>query len=247
MTPPKDPTIPEALPADTTLDSLHQAYKANPTPQTLTAVVNALHPTINYSLSAVNALHDPVVKSKALVYAAHAVQKYSPEYGASLPTFVSSQLRQLSRTARQSRSVVKIPERTQLDNWNLVKAERVFQDKHGRDPDLLELSDATGLSPKSIERIRKFSYVVPSESALPDFEGDANGPDFQREAMDYAYHEADYMDRKILEMKTGYGGKPVMQPKDIAVALNLTPSQLSRRSAKLSLKINDLEKSLREI
>jgi DNA-directed RNA polymerase specialized sigma subunit len=229
------------------IDDLYKSWKTQPTQENLTSVVTALHPTINYALSSVHSANDPLVKSKALIYTAQAVQRYSPEQGASLPTFVSSHLRQLSRAARQARAPVKIPERKQLDLYAIYRAEREFGEKHGRDPDLLELADATGMSTKQIEKTRKYSYTIPAESQLPEGMGEGQGPDYQQEAMDYAYHDADYLDRKILEMKTGYGGTQTMTPKDIAVALKLTPSQLSRRSAKLTMKINSIEKALNEV
>lgn len=72
--------------------------------------------------------------------------------------------------------------------------------------------------------------------------------DFGAEALDYAYKDADRIDRKIIEMKTGYGGKyEPMPPNVIARDLGLTPSQLTRRSIKLSLRIQEIEKNLQDI
>ena len=68
------------------------------------------------------------------------------------------------------------------------------------------------------------------------------------EALDYAYKDADKVDRKIIEMKTGYGGRyEPMPPNKIAAMLGLTPSQLTRRSIKLSLRIQEIEKNLQDI
>ena len=67
------------------------------------------------------------------------------------------------------------------------------------------------------------------------------------EAMDYVHHDSDYIDRKILEHKSGYGGAELLSPAAVAQKLGLTPSQLSRRSAKLALKINDLEQSMKKL
>jgi hypothetical protein len=49
-------------------------------------------------------------------------------------------------------------------------------------------------------------------------------------------------------MKTGYGGRyEPMTPNKISAMLGLTPSQLTRRSIKLSLKIQEIEKNLQDI
>ena len=201
---------------------------------------------MHYALGAVGAHNDPLVKSKAMVYTAQAVQKYDPSFGASLPTFVSSNLRQLSRTARQSRSVAKLPERIQLDAYHLSESSKKFEEAHGREPDTLELADASGLPVTRIDKVRRYSKAVPAASAMPDAT-EQSGTDFQTEAVDYIYHDADHLDRRILEMKTGYGGHPIMTPTQIGAKLKLTQSQLSRRSAKLTYKINEIQHALESV
>jgi hypothetical protein len=63
--------------------------------------------------------------------------------------------------------------------------------------------------------------------------------------MDYIYDESDKVDRQIMEMKTGYGGKyEPMAPVDIARSLKLPPSQLSRRSARMAYKLQKYEQAL---
>ena len=46
--------------------------------------------------------------------------------------------------------------------------------------------------------------------------------------------------RKILEHKTGYGGKQVLNGEDLARKIKISPSQVSRRAKRLSKKINKL-------
>ena len=70
---------------------------------------------------------------------------------------------------------------------------------------------------------------------------------YSGEAMDYVYRDADYIDRKIMEMKTGYGGGEALPPSVVAQRLNLTPTQLSRRSAKLALQIREIEDALQDV
>ena len=228
------------------VDDLYAAYKHRPSQDNLSAVVKALGPTVNYALGAVGAQGDPLVKSKALVYAAQAVQKYDPVHGASLPTYVSSNLRQLSRTARQSKSIVKMPERIQLDAYHLSESAKKFQDLHGREPDSLELADLSGMPLRRIEKVRKYARSLPSEASMPEG-AEQNATDFTQEAMDYAYHDADHLDRRILEMKTGYAGHPILSAPEIGAKLGLTPSQLSRRSAKLTYRINELQNALESV
>ena len=227
---------------DLDIDQAYAAYQADPNPDNLTRVVKGLRPTIDFGLAQHGAAQDPLLRAKAMSFAVDAVQKFRPDMGASLPTFLSSQLRQLSRAARLSRSPVKIPERIQLESMKLNHARKSFFDEHGREPDTLELADFTGTPVKRIEKIRKYQVAVPAEEAMgeqPD-----TGPDYGKEALEYVYNDSDHLDRRVLEMKMGYAGHPMMAPQQIAVALSLSPTQLSRRSARLAMRINSITNTL---
>lgn len=242
-------TEPDPLPD--TPDSWYAAYTADPTPQRLGEVVGKLQPTINYALNSVQATNDPFMKARARTIAGKAIQTYTPTSGASLPTWVTQQLQQLHRVRRQSQSPVKLPERVMLDNMSLFRASQDFVDKFNREPDLEELSDAAKMSVKRIQTVRRTARMVPASGAMGDavmrtpiMESD---PLFD-EAVGYIYKDADKLDRKIIEMKTGYGGKfEPMAPNMIGQQLGLSPAQLSRRSAKLALSIGKTHRDLQEV
>lgn len=230
-----------------TLDTAYQTYLQDPTPEKLNIVVEHLKPAINYSISAMNAGSDALIKNKAKVFAANAVKKFDPQFGASLPTWVSGQLMQLKRFSREVNQPVKVPERIQLDAYTLFKGERDFIDQFDREPDLEELADHIKMPVKRIEKVRRAFRAMPSQGAMGDNNAQSE-PDFATEAVDYIYKDSDKIDRKIIEMKTGYGGKyEAMQPKIIAIQLGLSPSQLTRRSAKLSLRIQEVERMLQDL
>ena len=229
------------------LDSAYAAYLSDPSPDRLNDVVNHLSPVINYSLSAINANTDNLIKNKAKIFAADAVKKFNPAAGAALPTWVGGQLMQLKRFKREVNQPVKVPERVQLDAYTLSRAEKEFYDQHNREPDVEELSDFSKMPRKRIEKIRRSFRAMPSQGAM-GVGFTQTETDFGTEALDYTYKDADKIDRKIIEMKMGYGGRyEPMQPNKISALLGLTPSQLTRRSIKLSLKIQEIEKNLQDI
>jgi DNA-directed RNA polymerase specialized sigma subunit len=229
------------------LDSAYAAYLSDPTPDRLNDVVDNLSPVINYSLSSINAGADNLIKNKAKIFAADAIKKFNPNAGAALPTWVSGQLMQLKRFKREVNQPVKVPERVQLDAYTISRAEQEFYDKHDREPDVEELSDYSKIPRKRIEKIRRSFRAMPSQGAIGEGLTQSE-TDFGAEALDYAYKDADRVDRKIIEMKTGYGGRyEPMTPNKISAMLGLTPSQLTRRSIKLSLRIQEIEKNLQDI
>lgn len=232
----------------------YDSWKTDPTPQNLKGVVDYLRPTVNHVLFSINAGDDPYIKSRANVLTAKAVQSFDPNQGAGLSTWVSRQLMPLRRIRRQSQSAVRVPEGIQIDAYNLMRSEQDFFDKYEREPDVYELADHSKMPVKRIEHIRKVFRPIPSEAAFsseenPDgFSGvTSTESQFGSEAFEYVYRDADHLDRRILEMKTGFGGSPVMSGKEIAAKLGLTEPQLSRRSAKLSIQINDLEDALKNL
>jgi len=218
-------------------------YQSDPTPARLSAVVKSLNPTISYALSSLQSQSDPVMKIKARTLAAKAVQSYDPSHGAALPTWVSSQLLPLRRARRNMQTAVRVPERIHLDAYSLAKAEKDFVDKHNREPDVAELSDFSKMPIRRIAAIRSTMRRTPSETSI----GEGAPPietDFTGEAVDYVHQDSDHVDRRILELKTGYGGHEVAPPWRIAEMLKLTPTQLTRRSQRITYRIQNIEKRL---
>ena len=232
------------------LQDHYDLWKSDPSPENLAGVVGKLRPTIDHAVAAAGAYDDPLIKNQAKLFAADAIKKFDPVAGGSaLPTWVSGQLMQLRRFKRQNNAPIQIPERIQIDSWHLAKSERELQDKLGRDPDLVELSDHTKIPIKKIEKIRRTYRKMPGSAALPEDSGvGAIEQDFAKEAIDYVYQDADYIDRKVMELKMGYGGATdPLQPKDVAAKLKLTPSQLTRRSAKIAYRIQQVNNNLESI
>jgi len=226
----------------------YDQWVADPSPENLKSVVDGLEPTINYSLSQVGAVSDPYMRAKARKIAADSVRSYDPNSEAALPTWTTQQLMQLKRISRQSSPSMRIPEKAQLDGLAISRAEVEFLDKYDRYPDLDELSDATMLPKKRIEDVRKMTRAVPSESALQGATLNPQEPDYYNEAADYVYADLDSTDKKILEMKTGYGGKySPTPPAVIAAELGIHESNVTRRAARIAMRINEVEKGLKDI
>jgi DNA-directed RNA polymerase specialized sigma subunit len=230
----------------------YDKWKLEPTEDNMVDVIRDITPTINHVLTSIGSGGDKHLRSKARALAAGAIQTYDPTKGAQLHTWVSRQLLPLRRARRFSDTAAHVPEGIQLDAMTLMQAEQKFIDEHDREPDLLELADASRMPVTRIATIRKSFRPIPAEGAFTNETGDTNipgstGPAYSDEAMDYVYRDADYIDRKILEMKTGYGGSEILSPKDAAARLHLTPTQLSRRSAKIALQIQEIESALQQV
>ena len=229
----------------------YDLYKLNPTKQNLAAVTKSLRPTIDSVLAGMGDLGNPHLRSRANVITAKAVASYDPEAGASLPTWVSSQLRQLSRDVRKSNNTLSIPEGVQLDSYALHRAEQDFMEEHDREPTVTELADLTHLSPKRIVDIRKKVKAVVMDGASVGEDGSelvqTSTADYSKDAMDYVYNDSDTTDQKILEYTTGYGGETPLDNATIMKKLKLTPVQLTRRKARLSMRMKSIIEDLEHV
>ena len=237
-------------------EDLYKRWLSTKDPNDFNAVLKSLKPTIEYSLSTYQAKGDPYIESKAKLIAAKSIRDFDPEYKVSLPTYVNSQLRKLTRVVRESRSPIKIPERLIYESAELKEAEQEFINKKGREPDVQELSDFSKIPIERIEYIRKKAIKQVSEANY--FTADNEGQESQtsvedtskempntvREALSYTHANSDHRERKILEWSTGFGGAPILKPADIAKKLNISQSQVSRITAKLAV---DVESNLKAI
>lgn len=226
-------------------DQLYQEWAQAPDAAKLNRVVRSLTPVMNHALSSIGAFDDPVLHTRAKVFTARAIQKYKPDSGANLITWTSNQLQQLRRAKREAQSAVDIPDRAKVDAFKLHQAEQEFIDKHDREPDVLELADFAKIPVSRIQKIRAVVRPVPSEGAIGGA-GQVQETPYDEEALSYVHNESDHVDRRIIELKTGYGGGQPMAPQLIAQKLRMTPSQLSRRSARIALRIHELEEALRQ-
>lgn len=243
--------IPEEIEVQQPKSTPYTVWKAYPTTDNLAAVLDSLRPTIAAAVASYGGAGNPQIMSKARVVAAKAIKSYNPEAGTGLPTWVSNQLRQLTRDIRKSGNDLSVAEGIQLDGYRLFQAENEFQDEHGREPTLTELADMTHLSPRRIKNIRQKLKAVVMDAAATSENGDQLAAtmetDFTKDALDYIYHEADTTDKKLLEYMTGYGGEDILDNKAIMAKLKLTPVQLSRRKARLALKVNNIVNDLEKV
>lgn len=228
------------LPADA-----YTAWKADPTPDNLNATVRALDSTVNYALYATGDTTNPQLKYQARLFAADAVKSFDPNNGAQLGSWVSGQLQSLRRFKRENSGPVKVPERAQLDAWHLEKTRRKFLDDNGYDPDVKQLADASNISVKRIADVNRSTRPVVAQGAIEEVE--QQHADYLDEAMEYVYDESDTTDRKIIEHLTGYGGVTLLAKNEIATKLGVSPSQVTRRSERIAMRLQDMEHDMRGV
>lgn len=233
-------TVTEAAPVDP-----YTRWQQTQAPGDLYQVVKTLEPKIAYNLHRYGLGADPLAASKARVYTAKAIKSFDPASGNSLATWVDRNLQQLTRFKRQRATAVHVPERIQLDNYAISRAAIDFEEEFGREPELDELADRAGMKVARVHQVRGAFKKMTSEAPFEGNTGSSVTPDFLTEALGIVWDEAEKKDRRILELKTGFGGKnEPMEAQDVAAALGISAVELSRRSARLGAKLDELMEHL---
>lgn len=224
------------------MGAVYDRWRMDPSPTNLAAVVKALEPTVSYKVSSMGLSDNPQMKHQARLFAIDAIKKYNPGSGASLQTWTQSQLQSMNRFRRENTGPLRVPDRTALDAWAIEKARRELEDELGFDPDVKQLADRSKLSVKRIALVNKATRPIASDSQMYDTGMEMS--DFLGEALEYVYDESDPIDRKIIEMSTGYGGRQPVAKNQIAASLGMSGSQITRRTERIARKLQDMERDI---
>jgi DNA-directed RNA polymerase specialized sigma subunit len=217
------------------------AWKQNPSPQTMTPLVNKIRPEIERGISAHVGQSNPVLYGRAKKMAIGALRTYDPTK-AKLGTHIVNQLQGLRRVNRQQANVISIPERMQL-NLNFVsRAQSELEDQLGREPTLDELADHTGLSRNRIRSVRKLRMPLAEGQVAEGGDADSEGgysPAVKQKGTEddmwlwVVYDDQDNVNKKIMEWTLGLHGGKALSNAEIAQRLRLTPGAVSQRKARI--------------
>ena len=220
----------------------YRAWQIEPTPERLGGILSALDPVLVQEIQNYPG-PKPVLHVKAKRLALDAVKSYDPNKGANLRTWVTNQLKPLSRFG-QAMTAVRPPE---VARRRAAEVNRVYEEMHdrmGRYPHDDELSDELGISPAQLARLRSISGAGVSESQFSDT---ATGDQRDMPALshsvstDYAF-DAVYMgldprEKVIMDWKTGRHGKETLTNAEIAARLGVSPAFVSQVSSDIAKRV----------
>jgi DNA-directed RNA polymerase specialized sigma subunit len=204
--------------------------------------VHHLKPVISSAIKTYGGSNN-ALKTKAWIMASEALDKYDPKRDVKLESYVHTSLKRLSRVRNERNEAIHIPENVRTDSMAIYRFMDKFRDDMGRDPSLVEISDATGLSRNRIVKAREVGTQKSFEDVTDD-KGDITVGEKKSYAevwKDYVYMDLDDVGRKIFEWSTGYGGSEVLTKKEQAERLGLSPSAVTQRTNTI---IKKLEKGL---
>jgi len=200
-----------------------------------TALLQKLQPTIDAALTSYAPNNKSALQTKARIIAMTAVKSYDPKRKVQLNTYVSNALKSLNRENAKRTNMVHVPENVLLEKNKIQKATDSFMADYGREPNMVELADLSGLSIKRIAHVRKYDPQK-AESQMLTEKGDTfftKSSDPQKIWADYVYYDLDPIDKKIFEWLTGHGGTDIISKRDIAKRLKISSPAVSQRVNKI--------------
>lgn len=228
------------------MDIEYAKWLNEPTPENMGQVLKSVDPIL---ISEVQRYSGPnnILHSKAKSLAVKAIKSYDPSKGTKLRSWITTQLKPLSRYSQQLQPV-KTPEMVRRQAAEINTINERLKDRLGRTPTLDELADESGLSKTKIERVQSRVKPAMSESEFTSSLSDNNEdemPAMQFPSQnDYAF-EAVYQDlnpreKVITDWKIGAHGKDRLSNQEIAKRLGVTPAVISQITNRVVKKIQEV-------
>lgn len=168
-----------------------------------------------------------------------ALKTYKPDMGAQPTTHIWNNLQKITRTAVESQISGHIPEHRNLKKATYTTTKMNLEDRLGYEPSIDQMSDELGWNKEEIGRMEnELGGETTASNAAFDFYGNSTtGESEDKILTDYLYQELQDRDKVIFEHTFGYGGKPILNNKQIALKLHTNEMAIHRAKKKMSEKI----------
>ena len=229
-------------------DAMYRAWNEERDPvlkkTKMTALVKELAPYIQKEANKWKGnLNPTVIDAEAKRNAILAIKSYKPGSSA-LPTHVSNYVKKVSRLVMSSGTgAIRVPEGTLESMGAFRNAWDSLESYHGREPTIAELEDELALPRYKVEQLlKKHQKEVALTSSNDDFVVSPVYNNADKIRLDVVYYDLDKIDKRIMEMAFGYGGKPVLGTGQIANRLGRSAGYVSQRKKRIE---SEIRKALR--
>lgn len=221
---------------------LWQSWKADPTPEHLEPLLQALQGPINAKVNEFKTapVPDSAVRAFANAQAVKALQTYNPNRGASVSTFVNWHLKKVRAFVLKHQNVGRIPEHRAYNITRYKEAREELTQRMGHPPDTLTLADHLGWSSAEVTRMQQelrpdlIASLSPEPDRLKDMQSSR-----ERDVLRYIHYDLAPDERLVFEYSLGVYGKPKLSATEIARTMNISLPKVSRIRAKIDKKLRD--------
>lgn len=198
----------------------------------LSELLTSLTPIVERSVKqwSGSVVPDFILRARANNLIVEALNDWDPNIS-KMNTHLINRLQKLSRLVYENQNVARIPESRASKIGAYQSSFGELEDTLGREPSVGELADHMSWNVKEIERIQKdMRKEVPSSMLVssPEFYSDTK----DKVLLDYYYNTLAPQNQVVFESLTGYGGKEVLTPLQIARRAGLTVNEVEENKNK---------------
>jgi len=167
------------------------------------------------------------VRAEFTKQAVQAFRTYQPDKGATLGSWVGTNMKKAQRYVTTYQNTARIGEHRVYKIGQYQTAKASLDDQLGREPTTEELADHLKWSPREVGRMNAEIRKAHIESA---FEGSPMNlmPSREAEVLRLVKYDLSPEERLVYEYTVGDGGKPQLKPGQIATRLNMSPAKVTR-------------------
>lgn len=167
-----------------------------------------------------------------------AIGTYKPNMSTAPSTHIWNNLQKIKRVSMRSLQSGHIPEHRNLKRSTFITIKDNMTDRLGYEPSMAEISDELGWSMEETSRMdNELGHEVPESMLENQFYKSTDGSQKEKALADYLYMELDGKEKKVFEWTFGYGGKPILNSREIAQKLGDNEMFVSRTKKKLAQKL----------
>lgn len=171
-----------------------------------------------------------------------AFNSFDATKGAQPSTHVWNNLQKVQRIAADSQLSGHIPEHRNLKRSTFTIVKQNLEDRLGYEPSTSEMADELKWNKKEVGRmLNEIHGETTASQAAFDFYGNSVTKEHSDKALvDYLYQELDGKDKVIFEHTFGFGGKPILNNKQIAKKVRSNEMFVHRAKKRLSDRIKEM-------
>lgn len=210
-------------------------------PDHLKPLIQSFRPLINHRANVyttrIRDIPPAAIKAEFTNQFVQALQTYDPNRGAALGTHISHQLKKAQRFVTTYQNPGRIPENRIYRIRELQDAETHLDETFGRPPTQLEVADHLKWSPRQVDMLQR---EVRKARPTGQFETDPSTftPSRHNEIVRLLPYDLNPEEKQVFEFVYGVGGKPRLEPGQIAQKLGMSAPKVSRLKKSIAEKYN---------
>lgn len=213
-------------------------------PDTFAELIMRYQPVVN---SVVNkyrttGLPTATLRAQANTQLIKAFETYDPKKQTQPTTHIWNNLQKVQRIASQSLMSGHIPEARMMKRSTFQIVQDNLTQQLGREPNNTEMADELNWNIREVERMNSELKGETTASNAPfDFYGASTKDELKDKTLiDYLYHELHGDQKLVFEYTYGYGGKHVLNNKQIADKMGISEMQVHRIKKQMSDRIKEM-------